>query len=126
MIVEGKNSWYIDREEIHAVTLSAGQSTTIKLNAHILSENFRQNGTFEVRVSACKTKRESGHLDFGTGRSSESIMLPYVHTGVKHIEYNKERVPIAYYTMDGKRVNQPPHGLYIIKYSDGKVEKKMR
>lgn len=124
--VEGKDSWYWDSEELHPVLLPAEQSSIIRLDAHLISQStvFRQNGTFQVVASVCKTKRGSGHLDFGSGKGSESIILPHVSSGIKSIEQNAERVPVAYYTIDGKCVSQPPHGLYIIKYNDGTVGKK--
>lgn len=118
--------WYVDEEELHPVILPADQSTTVSLNAHVISQSntFRQEGTFEVYVKACRTKRNSGHLDFGSSKRSEPIILPYVSSGVNSIDYNTERIPIAYYTLDGKHVSRPSRGLYIIKYSDGTAGKK--
>lgn len=35
----------------------------------------------------------------------------------------KERVAVAYYTIDGKRIDKPAKGLYIVRYSDGSARK---
>ena len=124
--VENADSWYYDTQELHSITLPPMQSTQIRLNAHVLSSSsvYRQDGTFKVSVSACKTKRENGHLDFGSSKESESINLPYVNTGISTISQNDMRTPIAYYSIDGKKVTRPSCGIYIVKYSDGFVCKK--
>lgn len=124
--VENADSWYYDTQELHSITLPPMQSTQIRLNAHVLSSSsvYRQDGTFKVSVSACKTKRENGHLDFGSSKESESINLPYVNTGISTISQNDMRTPIAYYSIDGKKVTRPSCGIYIVKYSDGVVHKK--
>lgn len=123
--VDGENSWWGDTRELHPITLPAMQSTTINLNAHILSanKNLRQDGTFKVNVSVCRTLRESGHLDFGPIKGSDTIELPYVSDGILQNTNESHRIPIAYYTIDGKRVSTPPHGIYIVRYSDGSVKK---
>lgn len=124
--VENENSWYNDTQELHEITLPPMQSTQIKVNAHVISSSniYRQDGTFRISVNVCKTKRESGHLDFGSSKSSESISLPYVNTGISTIIQSDMRAPIAYYSIDGKQVTNPSCGIYIVKYSDGVVHKK--
>ena len=126
--VDGKNSWWVDSRELHPITLPAMQSTTINLNTHILSTstNIRQDGTFKVYVNVCRTERESGHLDFGSSKGSDTIELPYVSNGITLNTYESHHIPTAYYTIDGKRVTTPPHGLYIVKYNDGTVKKMHR
>ena len=126
--VDGKNSWWVDSRELHPITLPAMQSTTINLNTHILSTstNIRQDGTFKVYVNVCRTERESGHLDFGSSKGSDTIELPYVSNGITLNTYESHHIPTAYYTIDGKRVTTPPHGLYIVKYNDGSVKKMHR
>jgi len=124
--VDGEQGWWwVDSRELHPVYLPAMQQTTVRLNCHIISKssNLRSDGTFKVYVSACRTKRGSGHLDFGSIIGSESIELPYISDGILQNTYECHRVPVAYYTIDGKRVSTPPHGIYIVKYSDGSVEK---
>ena len=117
--------WWVDSRELHPVYLPAMQQTTVRLNCHIISKssNLRSDGTFKVYVSACRTKRGSGHLDFGSSKGSNSIELPYVSDGIIQNTYNKHIIPTAYYTIDGKRINKPSRGLYIVKYSDGSVNK---
>ena len=126
--VDGKNSWWVDNSELHPISLPAMQSTTINLNAHIISNstNLRQNGTFLVYVNVCRTLRESGHLDFGSSKGSNTIELPYISDGILQNTYESHHIPTAYYTIDGKRVTTPPHSLYIVKYNDGTVKKMHR
>ena len=126
--IDGKQSWRVDSRELHSVYLPAMQQTTVRLKCHIISQssNFRSDGTFRVYISACRTKRGSGHLDFGSKKGSDSIELPYVNDGILQTANESHRVPMGYYTIDGKRVSSPPYGLYIVKYSDGSVVKMHR
>lgn len=126
--VDGKESWWADSRELHPVYLPAMQQTTVRLNCNIISQssNLRSDGTFKVYVSACRTKRGSGHLDFGSGKISESIDFPYISDGISQKTYNSNHLPTAYYTIDGKRVITPPYGLYIVKFSDGTIKKQYR
>lgn len=123
--VDGKQGWWVDSRELHQVYLPAMQQTTVRLNCHIISKssNLRSDGTFKVYVSACRTKRGSGHLDFGSTKGSDTIELPYVSDGILQSSYESYHIPVAYYTIDGKRVSMPPHGIYIVRYSDGSVKK---
>ena len=124
--VENENSWYNDTQELHEITLPPMQSTQIKVNAHVISSSniYRQDGTFKISVRPCKTKRESGHIDFGSRKESESINLPYVSTGISSISKRETQPPVAYYSIDGKQVSRPSTGIYIVKYSDGVIRKK--
>lgn len=126
--VDGKESWWVDSRELHPVYLPAMQQTAVRLNCHIISQSssFRSDGTFKVYVSACRTKRGSGHLDFGSRKGSESIDFPYISDGITQKTYNSNHFPTAYYTIDGKRVITPPYGLYIVKFSDGTIKKQYR
>lgn len=124
--VENENSWYYGTQELHEITLPPMQSTQIKVNAHVISSSniYRQDGTFKISVRPCKTKRESGHLDFGSRKESESINLPYVNTGISSISKRETQPPVAYYSIDGKQVSYPSTGIYIVKYCDGVIRKK--
>lgn len=48
--------------------------------------------------------------------------------GIKTISSfgDKEKVPVAYYTIDGRRTDAPDHGIFIIRFSDGTYRKVMR
>lgn len=126
--VDGEQSWWVDSRELHTVYLPAMQRATVRLNCHIITHSsyFRSDGTFKVYVSACRTKRGSGHLDFGSKKGSDSIELPFVSDGILQNTNESYDIPIAYYTIDGKRVSSPPRGLYIVEYSDGSVVKMHR
>ena len=123
--VDGEQGWWwVDSRELHPIYLPAMQQTTVRLNCHIISQGseLRSDGTFRVYVSACRTKRGSGHLDFGSTKGSDTIELPYVSDGILQSSYESYHIPVAYYTIDGKRVSMPPHGIYIVRYSDGSVK----
>ena len=122
---EEKQSWWADNLELHSVYLPAMQSTIVRLSCHIISQNsnLKGSGTFKVYASPCRTKRGSGHLDFGSSKGSDSIELPYTSTGIDLNTNNKKAMPTTYYGIDGKRVNNMSHGLYIIRHSDGTVKK---
>lgn len=117
--------WSADSREIHSVRLPAMQSTKLRLNCHIqsTSSSFKKEGTFQVYAMPCRTKRGSGHLDFGYSKNSEEIDLPYINNGIHTRTINDATFPATYYSIDGKVTNVPSHGLYIVKYNDGSVKK---
>ena len=115
--------WYYDETAYHKVLLPAMQSTTIKLLTHLKHAVHKSAGKLKVNVFVCQTQRESGHLDFGVQLQSEATSLPYVSLGILSIEPVNARTPVAFYSVEGKRIKSPRHGLFLVKYSDGSTEK---
>lgn len=44
-------------------------------------------------------------------------------TGINTIKTQNDVKPVAYYSLDGRQVNHPAHGIYIVKMSDGTAKK---
>lgn len=49
----------------------------------------------------------------------------YIVTAIHTSESSANRVPVAYYTVDGQRLSRPRKGLHVVRYSDGTTKKIM-
>lgn len=58
---------------------------------------------------------------YGGGFQLMAIDYP-VLTGISGLAAGAA-TPVAYYTTDGRRVSRPERGIYLVRYSDGKVRK---
>ena len=58
---------------------------------------------------------------YGGGFQLMAIDYP-VLTGISGLAADAA-TPVAYYTTDGRRVSRPERGIYLVRYSDGKVRK---
>lgn len=48
-------------------------------------------------------------------------------TGIQTVaSFENSNVPVAYYTIDGRKTNSPNHGIFIVRFSDGSYRKVMK
>ena len=59
---------------------------------------------------------------YGGGFQLMAIGYP-VLTGISGTSAGTAAAPVAYYTTGGRRVSRPERGIYLVRYSDGKVRK---
>ena len=74
----------------------------------------------------CIVKKEGEMLttlEAKVGNKTFSVTIQFLY-GESHVAgVEADVVPVAYYTLDGRQVSQRPHGLCLVKFSDGRVRK---
>lgn len=62
-------------------------------------------------------------LEVKTNDKTYTVNILFVN-GESHVAgTTSASTPVAYYTLDGRQVSQRPHGLCLVKFSDGRVRK---
>lgn len=123
----GDKYFYSDAEQCHAVSLPPNSTVTVEVYTKLEYVFDIPEAAVRVDAYSCRTARESGHLDFDYDSSKYStITLPHVvPDAVIAPTANASRFPVAYYSINGTQVAAPVRGLYIVRYNDGTVEKRL-
>lgn len=99
-------------------------------------------GTFTLPAKYADYKAQAGHFDADNNWVAESNLAisngkvampgtscvlitknPGVITGITSVASNAKKDVVGYYQMDGRKVEAPTLGLYIVKYNDGTSSK---
>lgn len=96
---------------------------TAKFTLRVYKKVIKETSLFPGQ----KPMQQISYSDY-LGESS-SITVNFVYTdptGINEVSDNAHATPVAYYSVDGKRLSAPQKGLNIVKMSNGKTAKIVR
>lgn len=120
-----------------AYTLKAGCYATFGGSVYMYAGDSRvaivsgKNAYYQIPVEVTGGTLEIG-LDAATNGGTNiewdhvELQPREILTGIVRKQYEKEKVPVACYTLDGRRIGHASHGLFIQKFSDGTVWKTVK
>ena len=119
---------YGDANVYKTITLPANGTVTTTIPFMLTRPDNQSEGCVNADVYICQSTADfSGTLNFCYGITTADMLLPHGDKTVIETPSASPAAPshpVAYYGIDGRRLSAPIRGFYIIKYSDGTVEKK--
>ena len=116
-------NYYLSADETRrfAVNVPSGKYLTIPMTVRVTREAQKSDGLFRLQVAI---NRFGGTGMLSNIQNSTSITLPFKSTGIEEVATDTERIPVAYYDLQGRRLNRPLQGgINIVKYDDGSYGK---
>jgi len=87
-----------------------------------------ENGTRQLYTGPISVNKEMEIRAYAVRGDDVSEVVSfhyYIVTAIHTSESSANRVPVAYYTVDGQRLSRPRKGLHVVRYSDGTTKKIM-